>query len=231
MHRQVREPHQCLKCQKIGVAHSAAECKSEVNVCSTCAKGHRTAECLNNNNSALLHCGACQSAGHAAWDCNCPSFVEQACRLNTRFPENAYKFFVSRDPSTWVLTNQAQITQRAPPAPSYPAQPHRQTTGKATRQGQHGKSASVPTGDFSANTGFIHPSRRDWIISGANSVAAKNGSTNRYSVLGSKGPTPGSQSTNATQTTLDAFNFTQATSSTTPNQEPSSTTNQQPDTT
>ena len=39
-----REPRRCLKCQKINSHHMAANCPL-ADTCSTCAKGHRTAEC------------------------------------------------------------------------------------------------------------------------------------------------------------------------------------------
>jgi hypothetical protein len=98
------DPKRCYKCQIIGAGHSAASCKSE-EVCSNCAKDHSTGECRATQ--ADFRCATCKKDGgqddHAAWDRQCPAFIEEKARLRDRKPENHYRFFPSvHEDWTWV---------------------------------------------------------------------------------------------------------------------------------
>ncbi|OBZ78309.1 hypothetical protein A0H81_02654 [Grifola frondosa] len=55
-------------------------------------------------------CSNCMTSGHAAWDRDCPVFIEHRRRLLARQPDSTYRFFPTADPSTW------EQTQAVPPA-------------------------------------------------------------------------------------------------------------------
>jgi len=98
------DPRRCYKCQIIGAGHSAATCKSG-DVCSNCARDHLTGECRATR--AEYRCATCKKDGrkddHAAWDRQCPAFIEEKARLRDRKPENHYRFFpTEHEDWTWV---------------------------------------------------------------------------------------------------------------------------------
>ena len=94
-----RELRRCLKCQVIGANHFMAGCSSQ-NVCGSCGKEHRTAECTEGNHGSF-YCTNCKTTDHALWDCMCPKFVEACKRLEDRDPERSYKFFPTNEPWMW----------------------------------------------------------------------------------------------------------------------------------
>jgi len=98
------DPKRCFKCQIIGSGHTAATCKSK-EICANCAKGHPTGECRATR--ADFHCATCKKDkrqdDHAAWDRQCPAFLEEKARLRDRKPENHFRFYPSEwDSWTWV---------------------------------------------------------------------------------------------------------------------------------
>ena len=50
-------------------------------------------------------CTNCKTHGHGARDRLCPAYLKQCTELNTRMPENLYKFFPTANPCTWELTD------------------------------------------------------------------------------------------------------------------------------
>jgi hypothetical protein len=99
------DPKRCYKCQLIGSGHTAATCKSTKEICANCAKEHPTGECRATR--ADFHCATCKKDrrqdDHAAWDRQCPAFLEEKARLRDRKPENHYRFYPSEwDSWTWV---------------------------------------------------------------------------------------------------------------------------------
>ena len=94
------DPHRCLKCQLIGTAHRAAECKSIHDTCGRCAGMHRTATCKVDD-PAAFKCVNCKTTGHATVDRNCPKFLEKMRDTHARFPDYQYRFFPTQDPETW----------------------------------------------------------------------------------------------------------------------------------
>jgi hypothetical protein len=94
------DPQRCLKCQKIGVAHRAAECKSIHDTCGRCAGMHRTNDCTITNPDEF-RCVSCNTAGHASVDRSCPSFCRKMKATHAKFPDYRYRFFPTKDPATW----------------------------------------------------------------------------------------------------------------------------------
>ncbi|KAJ6625065.1 hypothetical protein B0H10DRAFT_1672849, partial [Mycena sp. CBHHK59/15] len=98
------EPIQCLKCQMIGVNHTAASCTSIHDVCARCGEMHRTTMCgVADNARACSNCGREKRShrGHGAADHGCPVFIDKLQFNLERNPEAPFKFFLTEDPATW----------------------------------------------------------------------------------------------------------------------------------
>jgi hypothetical protein len=98
------DPKRCFKCQLIGAGHTAATCKSK-EICANCARDHLTGECQATR--AEFKCATCKKDkrqdDHAAWDRQCPAFIEEKARLRDRKPENHFRFYPGEyEPWTWV---------------------------------------------------------------------------------------------------------------------------------
>ena len=93
-------PNRCMKCQQIGAAHRAAECKSIHDTCGRCAAMHRTEACTVTDRAAFK-CVSCNKTGHATVDRNCPRFIAKMKIAHARFPDYQYRFFPTQDPATW----------------------------------------------------------------------------------------------------------------------------------
>ena len=98
------DPRRCFKCQLIGVSHTAATCKSN-EICANCAREHPTGECQAAR--AEFKCATCKKDkrqdDHAAWDRQCPVFIEEKARLRDRKPENHFRFYPGEyEPWTWI---------------------------------------------------------------------------------------------------------------------------------
>jgi hypothetical protein len=98
------DPQRCLKCQKIGVAHRAAECKSIHDTCGRCAGMHRTNDCTIANPDEFK-CVNCDMAGHASVDRSCPTFCKKMKVTHAKFPDYRYRYFPTKDPATWETEN------------------------------------------------------------------------------------------------------------------------------
>jgi hypothetical protein len=64
-----------------------------------------TRDCKATRNE--FNCATCKKDGrhnnHAAWDRECPAFIEEKAKLRERMPENHYRFFpVDHEEGTWV---------------------------------------------------------------------------------------------------------------------------------
>lgn len=69
----IPEPTRCLKCHSLDRNHIAAACPQEDETCGMCSEAHRTSLCtITDQNS--FHCKNCDTKGHAAWSCECPTF-------------------------------------------------------------------------------------------------------------------------------------------------------------
>jgi hypothetical protein len=98
------EPRRCYKCHEINANHIAASCKEITDICDTCGGAHSPKECqINHDDYDKLYCVNCKIHGHAARDRLCPTFAKHCNDLNTRMPENLYKFFPTDNPSSWEL--------------------------------------------------------------------------------------------------------------------------------
>jgi len=98
------DPKRCFKCQLVGTGHTATTCKSK-EICANCAKEHPTGECQATR--AEFKCATCKKDkrqdDHAAWDRQCPAFIEEKARLRMRKPENHYRFYPGEyETWTWV---------------------------------------------------------------------------------------------------------------------------------
>ena len=88
---------------KVGALHIEAECKQEKDTYGSCGSDHRTAECTISDTD-LYKCANCNESGHAAWDCQCPTFIRANSLFNAKHPENRYRYFpTATDPSSWEL--------------------------------------------------------------------------------------------------------------------------------
>ncbi|KAG2347094.1 hypothetical protein BDR05DRAFT_877440 [Suillus weaverae] len=72
----IQEPARCLKCHAFDGAHIAAECPQEHNTCGTCSNQHRTAACTITDQNHF-RCKNCEVDSHAAWSCECPTFISK----------------------------------------------------------------------------------------------------------------------------------------------------------
>ena len=104
----LQEPQRCLKCQKVGASHIAAECKQEKDTCGSCGNDHRTTECTITD-TTLYKCVNCNESGHAAWDCQCSTFIRANSLFNAKHPENRYRYFpTALDPTSWELLSEQE---------------------------------------------------------------------------------------------------------------------------
>lgn len=101
----IQEPRRCLKCQKLGAGHLAANCPQKTETCGTCAQDHRTEACQVSEQSRY-RCTNCQEDGHATWDRQCPTFLTSTKNHISKNPENKYRYFPTNDPGTWETTYQ-----------------------------------------------------------------------------------------------------------------------------
>ncbi|EJF55684.1 hypothetical protein DICSQDRAFT_17832, partial [Dichomitus squalens LYAD-421 SS1] len=99
--KNLAEPLRCSKCQRYGAGHLAKECPQERDTCGTCAHSHRTADCKIQE-PQQYHCVNCNEKGHAAWDRECPVFLDHLGKLDARCPENCLQLFPTGDPDSWV---------------------------------------------------------------------------------------------------------------------------------
>ncbi|KAI0703714.1 hypothetical protein BC835DRAFT_1262389, partial [Cytidiella melzeri] len=113
----------CLKCQKVGVAHIAANCQAIHDTCGTCGVStHATRECTVTD-PARYQCSNCRLPGHAAWSRTCPYYLRKKRELMDRCSESRYTYFpTNADPRTWetVEPERAQHDyedHRPPPLP------------------------------------------------------------------------------------------------------------------
>jgi hypothetical protein len=98
------EPRRCYKCHAINAHHVAASCREITDICDTCRGAHSPKECQTNHDDYdKLYCVNCKIHGHAARDRLCPTFTKHCNDLNTRMPENLYKYFPTDNPSSWEL--------------------------------------------------------------------------------------------------------------------------------
>jgi hypothetical protein len=103
------EPRRCFKCHAINSRHIAANCKEITDICDTCGGAHLPKDCTLKDEDPSRHfCINCKTHGHGARDRLCPTYIKQCNNLNTRMPENLYKFFPTDNPSTWELADSSQ---------------------------------------------------------------------------------------------------------------------------
>ena len=92
-----------MKCQSFEGSHFARDCKRTDDTCGTCTGNHRTKDC--ESTSLDQHwCANCQEVGHAAWDRECPVYLEKARQYQSHIADARYRFYPEReDPTTWEL--------------------------------------------------------------------------------------------------------------------------------
>ncbi|KAF8511470.1 hypothetical protein JB92DRAFT_3118072 [Gautieria morchelliformis] len=114
-----QEAKRCLKCQRLGTAHLAAQCPQPNDTCGTCGEeGHRTSACVITD-PTKYRCVNCDRIGHAAWDRDCPTFKERSNKIQQRNPETSMRYFPSsRDPQTWEMLHTSQEVTLPPPGPN-----------------------------------------------------------------------------------------------------------------
>ena len=103
--KSLQEAKQCLKCQKLGTSHMAAQCNQIFDTCGACARNdHWTKECTVNDLS-LYKCVNCNRSSHVSWDQKCPAFMEYNDRLQQKSADTNMHYYVSsRDPQSWETT-------------------------------------------------------------------------------------------------------------------------------
>lgn len=132
--KNMSEPKRCLKCQKLGTRHFAADCKVIHDTCGTCGSlRHLTNQC-ELTDPVKFHCVNCNVPGHAAWDRLCPTFLQQRQKIIARQADLKYRYFpLANDPNTWELLEEissAPATSACPPP--HTAVPHSQTAPPAS---------------------------------------------------------------------------------------------------
>lgn len=105
------EPIRCLKCQSFEGSHFARDCRSSIDVCSTCGGNHRSTDCEDRDKR---YCANCKKAGHASWDRECPIFQEKTRKYRSHIPDAKYRYYpVKNDASTWEL--ELELDNGTPP--------------------------------------------------------------------------------------------------------------------
>ncbi|KAJ7347030.1 hypothetical protein DFH08DRAFT_699884 [Mycena albidolilacea] len=110
-HKLLSEPMRCLKCQRIGAGHIAADCTSGWEVCARCGEDHRTSTCTVTDDKRV--CANCKAAnldheGHGAADRLCPFFKDKLHYSLNRNLDAPYPYFLmSEDPSSWVTNEES----------------------------------------------------------------------------------------------------------------------------
>jgi hypothetical protein len=108
------EPVRCLKCQRIGAGHIAADCKNDHEVCAQCGEDHRTSTCaVTDEERACTNCKVAKldHKGHGAADHTCPFFKDKLHHSLGRNSDAPYPYFlVSKDPSSWVTNEESGNT-------------------------------------------------------------------------------------------------------------------------
>ncbi|KIM67414.1 hypothetical protein SCLCIDRAFT_58163, partial [Scleroderma citrinum Foug A] len=95
------EPIRCMKCQSFEGSHFTRDCTKPDDTCSTCAGNHRTKEC-ESTSLDQCRCTNCRKAGHAAWDQECPVYLEKARQYQSHIADAHYRFYPEKeDPLTW----------------------------------------------------------------------------------------------------------------------------------
>jgi hypothetical protein len=85
-----------MACDKIPESHNFLPTKA------SCLSGaHPSKDChLKDNDPAKHYCINCKTHGHATHDRLCPAFLKQCNELNTKMPENLYKYCPTNNPIT-----------------------------------------------------------------------------------------------------------------------------------
>jgi hypothetical protein len=79
--KMMEEPRRCFKCQRMG--HMASGCKEIHEICPNCSGAHAGKECSKQPKKfRCINCiKAKLPAGHAVWDRDCPSMLEERKRI------------------------------------------------------------------------------------------------------------------------------------------------------
>jgi hypothetical protein len=95
-----QEPSQCMKCR--GWGHFATDCTAQKDTCGTCGGEHRSSKCRVTDKR---YCASCKSNAHASWDRNCPEFIKRCAWYDEKHPDNALKFFPTKEVSSAKMSN------------------------------------------------------------------------------------------------------------------------------
>lgn len=141
----------CMKCQRLNPGHKAANCPSQHDVCATCAGHHRTLQCPNKEKH---RCANCVTDGHPAWSKNCPSYLRKLKEMINRNPENRYKYFVTADTKTWVLTDpdETDSNGRGLPPHFQQAQQRQRTPSQERGRARYRSARAVLNNNFDDTT-------------------------------------------------------------------------------
>ena len=108
------EPTRCMKCQSFN-GHYAKDCTSLHNTCGMCSREHRTKDCTDTSPDKRCYAN-CKEHGHAAWDHECPTFINLSKCYHLHLPDVAYRYFPeSNDPAMWVQENETDQAWQDPP--------------------------------------------------------------------------------------------------------------------
>jgi len=125
IHKDMKEPIRCAKCQRYG--HIARNCRSTSDVCGTCTENHRTSHC---NAFRTTRCVNCRSNNHTSWNRKCPEFLRRTEIINDKFPENKMPYFPTE--AAWTHVSQ-------PPRPPRTATPPPASQPTSSRPPQKGR--------------------------------------------------------------------------------------------
>ena len=87
-----QKPSQCMKCR--GWGHFTTDCTAQKDTCSTCGGEHCSTECRVTDKR---YCVWCKSNAHTSWDRNCPEFTKRCAWYDEKHPDNALKFFPTKE--------------------------------------------------------------------------------------------------------------------------------------
>ena len=120
MHKDIRIPLRCIKCQEYG--HTQDACIG-VEKCANCTtEFHQTASC--DKSPVFVSCRP--SSQHPSMSPMCPTFMQKCNALDQRFPKNSMPYFPSTESWTWAAAPGQPSATRHPPPPTAAVKPQAQ---------------------------------------------------------------------------------------------------------
>jgi hypothetical protein len=140
VHKDLRIPLRCVKCQEYG--HTQDTCISVVR-CSNCASdSHGSSDC--SKTPKCVSCG--EGSSHPSTSLTCPAFLRKSEALVERFPENSMPYYPTNESWTWATSPANPPPSTSPLPPPQQSNPRQPNSLRPIRQSAHqrGRGQSHP---------------------------------------------------------------------------------------